>query len=137
MRKLTRFIALTLSILLIGIAIITINVMPVSANNAFTVDKAMFEMNVTPGADLPQTVTLSSDPTADPLDVNAEADGMGETNQGQIETDAQDDTPFSARTYIMNIKLSTSTPGTSVTIKFTINVPSNASPGEKYAVIRQ
>lgn len=139
MRKITRFIALTLSILLIGIAIITINVMPVSANNAFTVDKAMFEMNVTPGADLPQTVTLSSDPTADPLDVNAEADGMGETNQGAIvELDAQDDTPFSARTYIMNITPATFhiDPGTSVTIKFTINVPSNASPGEKYAVIR-
>jgi hypothetical protein len=116
-----------------------INAAAVSADNAFTVDKAIFDINVTPGVNLPQTITLSSDPTANPLDVNVETDGLGQTRQGAtMELAAADDTPFSARTYITNITPATFHigPGKSVTINFSINVPANAAPGEKYAVMR-
>jgi hypothetical protein len=140
LRKKSGFIAIILSVALLAISISSVsNVSADNPNNAFTVDKAIFDMNVNPGANLPQTVTLSSDPTADPLDVNVEVDGLGQTNQGaNVELDAQSDTPFSARTYITNITPATFqiAPGTSEKISFNINVPSSSTPGEKYAVIR-
>ena len=139
MRKKTGLIAIILTLVLVAIVVLSVTNVSADASNAFTVDKATFLMNVTPGANLPETITLSSDPAADPLDVNVEADGLGQTRQGAIvELDAQDDTPFSARTYITNISPVSFhiDPGKSQTINFTFNVPSGVGQGEKYAVIR-
>lgn len=139
MRKKTGLASIILVITLLAMGIFNAINVSADSNNAFTVDKATFQMNVTPGANLPETITLSSDPAADPLQVHVEADGLGQTRQGAVvELDAQDDTPFSARTYITNISPASFhiDPGTSETINFTFSVPSDAAQGEKYAVIR-
>ncbi|MBN1368449.1 MAG: hypothetical protein JW967_11045 [Dehalococcoidales bacterium] len=140
--RISRFLVYLVAIVIIAAGFVNFNSTRVLADNAFTVEPAKIDYSddlfVTPGETLNKTITFTSDPTASIMDMNVVVKGLGQTRQGvTTELEPQDDTPFSARTYISNVTPATFRiePGEQVKINFAINVPADATEGEKYALL--
>ena len=99
---------------------------------------ALVTVNMSPGQSYIHTMTITNN-ADNPLDISVEARGFGQTTDGSnIELTADEDSsPYSARQYITNIDNPSFhlEPGGSAVVNSTIQVPSDITPGTRYAII--
>jgi len=99
---------------------------------------ALLDVTMPPGSTHVHTMTVSNGFTY-ALDIQVEARGLGQELDGSYIplTSEEDHSPYSALTYIALIDKSSLhlEPGASEVVKATINAPSDAAPGTRYACI--
>jgi len=111
---------------------------PAVAAPGLTVSNNIFMQDVQAGQTYIHKMTVTSG-SSYPMQMQVEADGLGVDPNGTINAilPQNDTSPFSARTYITNIDNPSFNlaPGASQEVQVTISIPSNATPGERYACV--
>jgi hypothetical protein len=136
-KKSNRFLTITL-VTIASLLLSFAAAAPVQAAPGLSVDGVKLDIPLTPGQAYTHTMTVTSG--ADyPMDMIIEASGFGQSLDGIITAlPAQDDnSPYTAQPFISNIDILSFhlEPGGSQQVTATINVPVDAEPGTKYAII--
>ena len=111
----------------------------VYATPSLNVKNDIINVQIQPGQSYTHTMTVINGSTTEPLDLQVEADGLGQGPDGSllILPVSLDVSSYSARTFITNIDKTSFhlDPNGSQDVNVTITVPSGTAPGEKYAAV--
>lgn len=139
MRFLRKSLRTSIAVLVVTVLLGTIFATIAYAVPGITVANNLIVLQLNPGQYSIQKITVANRSTTEALDMQVEADGLGQGTDGSsiAVPAAQDTSPFSARTFISGIDIKSFhlEPNATQDFNVTITMPGGVAPGERYAAI--